>query len=156
VPASNPWVDYVPPSPVPPDSFLFLGANPCHTPASEAQRRESCEKCGGEVVDEAGRSRARAGDADPIKPYETLVVVCVCGRAAKTYEGRLRGRVAAPNLEAVADHTTDRDDPTDRTGAAVAKATPGQPGPSPQPLTRRERRARQFGHVTKTPKGATA
>jgi hypothetical protein len=133
---------------LPSDSFLFLGANPAHVPEDERQRRESCVKCGGEVVASDGRPRARAGDADPIRLYETMVVACTCGRS--TYEGRLRGRVAAPNLDAlaVADHTTDRDDPTDRTGAAVKAANPSAvivPGQPQKTLTRRERRARQFG-----------
>jgi predicted Fe-S protein YdhL (DUF1289 family) len=105
----------------------------------ELQPGETCDVCHQVIEDEDGSELVVPYDADPIEVLETAVIICAgCGRA--TYENRLWGRVFASNPEAV----SDRSDQADRTGAAV-KATPGQPGPSPQPLTRRERRARQFG-----------
>jgi hypothetical protein len=127
------WSDWLPPSVVPSESLLYCGADPVWTPEKEAKvhprdpnpDQELCPVCGGRMV---------SPEDDPIELFETAIMVC--GRCQRsTYEGRLRGRIAAPSRDAA----TDRDDHSDRTGAAV----PGQPQKT---LTRRERRARQFGH----------
>ncbi len=77
--ARNLWSDWVPAYRIPEESFLFLGADPCHSPAAERQPKATCAKCGGLTVDDAGRATPNAvlnGEPDPIRAYETVAVVC--------------------------------------------------------------------------------
>jgi predicted Fe-S protein YdhL (DUF1289 family) len=156
--------EYIPAGKVPDNSLLHCGRSeagwepgregrplrPDGLPMSavtgkrELQPGETCDVCHQVIEDEDGSELVVPYDADPIEVLETAVIICAgCGRA--TYENRLWGRVFASNPEAV----SDRSDQADRTGAAVKAANPSAaavPGQPQKTLTRRERRARQFGH----------
>jgi hypothetical protein len=136
------WADWHPATATPTDSHIFFGADPAWTPEKEAKTqphhpnpdRPTCPLCGEEAQAELG--------GDPIRVYETAVVAC--GRCMRsTYEGRLRGRVSAPKNEPGM-APADKDDHEDRTGDAVR----GPEREDDRPLTRKERRAQQFGEKT--------
>lgn len=116
------WVDWLPAARLPDASFLFLGADPCHTPAHEAQRPESCAHCGGEFLDHRGHPVPKRGRRDPIKLYETVVAVCVCGRTKwQPKIDRLPNRLFAPNPEVIGNDepAADKRDRDSRTLEAV-------------------------------------
>jgi hypothetical protein len=165
------WDDWVPASHIPPESFLFFGANPAHTPAAESQPPTACKKCGGAVVAPervvlpSGRAvkpgqkvstHVLAGDPDPIRAYEEVVVVCG-GCARSRYDG-----TAAIHKAVIKTARTPLDeqygatmadlggrgvqfDPNAAPDAPSTPTTPTTPPialPTPErPLTRRERRA---------------
>jgi hypothetical protein len=90
VPASNPWVDYVPPAPIPESSILYFGADPSWTPAKEGmgkvrrsekqpyKHQENCPLCGGAFI--LDRGDVCFIDGKPHRAKESLAIrLCAIG-----------------------------------------------------------------------------
>jgi hypothetical protein len=96
VPATNPWAKDVPRAEVPHESILYMGPNPCHSPADENQRRETCKACGGAIITESGDVIPKRGSADPVHALTSVVVVCLCNRSNYAH---LRGSQHTPDAK---------------------------------------------------------
>lgn len=147
------WADWKAPSYLPSESILMMGADPCHTPAREAQHRSDCTVCGGAHDAPNGKTIANeslAGRPDPVRDYAVAVTgrgrvstdgaVAVCAGCRRSHwDGTAALDRAGRRDDSIPD--TDRGDASHRTDAAVAS-----PEREPdRPLTRRERRALEHG-----------
>ena len=147
------WAHHVPPGPIPRDSMLFFGAQVGHSPAREAQlpggsdstvphpvtgqplQRPICRDCGGLLVDQHD---------DPLDP-DSEVVQC-CGSCQRSHwdGSRQIERLGHP----IRDQDVDVTDQEGRTEQAVKsrKAKKSAKPPDERKPTRRQRRAKQYGH----------
>jgi hypothetical protein len=106
-----PFADWQEPSVVPHESILYMGASLEYSPRYEAQKRETCEACGGVVVTEDGDLVPNLGPDDPIARLESIVVVCLCNRSNYA---KLRGR----------EHRVNHYRPSHRAGGVKGRPNP--------------------------------
>jgi hypothetical protein len=109
--AASIWSDHAPPDRVDPDAFLFMGADPCWSPAREIKLPDDADAAGGLCAECGGDD-----DADVI-PDGSHRVCARCGRY-----GRDRRPHSLPALATPARIVDCRPDPD------LPVACPDQPG----------------------------